>query len=226
MKVTISFILFPFSLLLSCHNISNPQEQKLDTLIENTKKLIRNISDTANKDHPYDVIKVSLNKDTITDYFVIDRIGISSGTFYDGKTGNEIPTDGVNVPWSRPGIELDYKIIDVLCGDSQKEILIKMGSGGTAGLNLTTEIYRFDSAQNFMKLIFSEDEFSSHADENFNDIVDETNYISLRYKKDRCNMYIYTCSGFYKGKAIVPVKNSKSKIYYFDELKNIFEPTQ
>ena len=199
------------------------QKKEAGILDSTSKRNLKKIIDTAEKGYPYELIQTYLNNETVQDYFVIDHSGISTGLFFDGKSGNEIPTNGVNMPWSRPGVELEYKIINLLCKDFQSEILIKGGSGGTVGLDITDEIYRFDSTLGIMKLVFQKDEFTSHHNEEGNDVTDETNYIGLIYDKDSCDIKISTCKGKYKGIEIIPLKNSKKTIYHFNELKNQFE---
>lgn len=212
--------------LLQACDTGTQQKKEVGNLDSISTRNLKRIIDTTQKGYPYEIIGAYLNNDTVQDYFVIDHSGISTGYFFDGKSGNEIPTNGVNIPWSRPGVELEYKIINVLCNDFQNEILVKGGSGGTFGLNLTHEVYRFDSALGIMKLVFQKDEFISHHNEEGNDVTDETNYIGLIYDKDSCNIKISIYKGIYKGNEIIPLKNSKKTIYHFNEFKNQFEVSQ
>ncbi len=213
-------------LLLQACNTGTQQKKEAGTPDSTLTRNLKKIIDTTEKGYPYEIIRTFLNNDTVQDYFVIDHSGISTGSFFDGKSGNEIPTNGVNIPWSRSGVELEYKIINLLCKDFQNEILVKGGSGGTFGLNLTDEIYRYDSTLGIMKLVFQKDEFISHHDEEGNDVTDETNYIGLIYDKDFCDIKISICKGIYMGNEIIPLKNSKKTIYHFNEFKNQFEVSQ
>ncbi|MBL0357723.1 MAG: hypothetical protein IPP72_12940 [Chitinophagaceae bacterium] len=92
------------------------------------------LSGQCKKWYPVEIIRVNLNPDDVPDYFIIDHSGISTGIFFNGKDSSEITTDSVHAPWSRPGIEMEYRIIDVNCGDHQQELLVCGGGGGTAGL--------------------------------------------------------------------------------------------
>lgn len=158
----------------------------------------------------------------IADYFVIDHSGISSGEFFNGKNGNEIDVGG-NKPWSRPGIELTYQIIDVACNDGQRELLVKGGSGGTAGLYLSTAIYRFDPAAGSMKIIFEKNELVSHYDGKGNTVIDEVNYIGLSYDKNPCGIKVFVCKGMYQEDTVAVLKHAPKTFYYFNEVKNGFE---
>lgn len=223
---TSNYLIGLIILLLFACNSGTQQKQITNTSRPDANSKLDQVIDTAKKGYPYEIIQTYLNNDTTIDYFVIDHSGITTVQFFDGKSGNEIPTDGINIPWSRPGVELEYKIINLLCQDRQNELLVKGGSGGTGGLNLTTEIYRFDSTLGIMKLIFQKDEFESHHDEKGNDIVDETNYIGLAYDKDSCGIKVFVCKGTYKDDTIVALKNAKKTFYHFDELKNQFEESK
>ena len=179
---------------------------------------------------PFEIVRVNLTADTCKDYFIIDGMSISHGSFFDGKTGNEIPIDSFNAIWSRPGVGIEYKIIDVNCGDGQKELLIRYGGGGTVGEYYTTQVFRYDQHANEMKLIFEKEISSFSWDKNSMEVLNEANYIDINYRSDSCINIISVSKGlFKKGKKepyslnIIPDKKYKSEDYHFNVLTNNFE---
>jgi hypothetical protein len=180
----------------------------------------------AKEGYPLEITKAYFTPDSIPDYFVADFGGISSGKFFDGETGKEIPTDHVHYPWSRPGVDLKYEILRLDCPDSNRILVAKGGSGGTAGRALSYEIYRFDEKKQIMKQIFAEDIYSAHNEEG-NNVIDATNLIELNL--DSCRTTIKVIEGRQKtgnyvlGEGIVPIKGGKLKEYKFNSITNSFD---
>lgn len=226
-------ILCVLSIQLGCKQFSSEaasSKKTAEPLDNGNAPTLKAYLDSAKKWYPVEIVRLKLDPDTVQDYFIIDHSGISTGTFFNGKDSSEIETDGVHMPWSRPGIELEYRIIDVNCDDQQQEILVSGGGGGTAGLYLTSSIYRFDKESRQMKMIFEETISDSHHDEQGNDVTDEINYIDILNRNDSCINSIHVSRGRYKmgegtykiGGGIRAVKNSTVKKYRFDPALNSF----
>ena len=138
--------------------------------------------------HGHIVCSLNLNGDEWDDYFVIvDYMGGPTiGEFFDGKTAELYEYNPTHTHvLSRPGVDIEYEVIDINCGDNQQELLIRSGGGGTIGNYYDCEIYRFDKASNRIKLIF-EETISAFEWEEGEEKELEVNHVDLNYTNSSC----------------------------------------
>lgn len=173
------------------------------------------------KDFPYDPIKVDLTGDKIEEYIYEDIEGVF---VFDGKSRKAIPTEYII---SKSGMEFPIKIIDVVCNDNQKEMLLQSSGGGTIGNYHSLHVLRYDKKANKINSIFDY-EISSFNWQEDKEILEVVNYIDVLYKNDNdCVDEIK----IFKGQFIGVPKPYKTEIkpkkiletFYFNRLKNKFE---
>ncbi|MCG8573631.1 MAG: hypothetical protein MI810_02010 [Flavobacteriales bacterium] len=177
--------------------------------------------------------KLNLNSDEYLDYFVIvDNMGGPIGAlFFDGKTGEEFDFfNDYDVIVSRPGVNIEYQIVDVNCKDYQQELLIKTGGGGTIGNYYNCEILRYDSPTNTMKIIFSETISAFEwEDDLINEKQLEVNHIDILYAHESCFSTIVVHEGKLVNQddrysADIEILDTlKKDVYQFKIDQNIFE---
>lgn len=177
--------------------------------------------------------KLNLNGDQWLDFFVIEFTmggGPTNALFYDGKTGELIDYyDGTTMIWSRPGVEIEYEIINVDCNDNQQEMLIRYGSGGNAGCYYDCQVYRYDHDSSEVKLIFQQTISAYTIDlSDGTPGLNERNYIDINYNNDSCINDIRVQKGESSGEVpcysidVQPGKNGMMWRYSFNEEKNEF----
>lgn len=186
------------------------------------------------------VLRIDITGDGTEDYFVWQqewRFGL--GFFVNGKTGRHIPADmysdpgamNANLHWHRPNEEdgLEFEVVDVWCGDDQKELLVRYGS-------------YFEGASNYMEL-YRYDQDSGKVDRIFEHLVSEniqgtwdttfqrntTNYIDVLYQPKKCLDTIKVRSGvrkpgadLYYWKGIWPRKDARDTVWVFEPDSNKF----
>ena len=176
---------------------------------------------------------LQLNDDTVKDYFILLHSNpddpYTHGYFYNGKTGEKFPFYPTYYEiWSRPGVDVEYKIIDVDCADGHKEILTRYGNGGTAYHAYDLNIFRYDERTGAMKVIF-EQNISVVNSMDTASVKSEINYVDINYKNENCISEINVQQGeITVGDSeynlnIKPKENSAIKKFLFNSSRNLFE---
>lgn len=178
------------------------------------------------------VCSINLNGDNWNDYFVVVDYhgGPSAGFFHDGKTGKPFSFyDKHDLVLSRPGIDIEFKVIDINCEDNQKEILIRTGGGGTIGNYYDLQLFRFDKNTNTVKLIFRKSiSFFEWSDDLSIEEPLEINYININYSTKNCIDTIIVQEGVLESNEpydlnISPKEKSGKKFFILNEEKNSIE---
>ncbi|TNE53967.1 MAG: hypothetical protein EP338_09415 [Bacteroidetes bacterium] len=177
--------------------------------------------------------QLELNGDSFPDYFVVthDMGGPTSGHFHDGKTGAEIPlTPEHEYILSRPGVDIEHRILQINSSDGHKELLVRTGGGGTLGNYFDCTIYRYDRSTAKMKAIFQENISSFVWEDNLKDEKKlAVNYIDANYP----NKSSYDTIRVRPGKLIssedrysiqiLPLKAREVRTYVFHPEENQFK---
>lgn len=163
-----------------------------------------------------EVIRFNFNGDSYPDYFVVEtEWGPPNGLGYivNGKTGHHFEVCGKYemfagpLNWWRPSLGeggggIDYKIVDVNCGDGQEELVILHCQGPPMGsyhsYSTSINILRYDQDFPCAKVILNE--MISNAGINVADTVwdtDRTYYLDFIYESKKCLNEIDFFPGFH-----------------------------
>lgn len=180
---------------------------------------IRLFNKLISENYPYD--SVNINSDNIPDYILYSTFG--QKYFFDGKTKTQISAE---IPLSKPGADKTLSIIDVNCGDNQKEFILQTAGGGTLGNYHGMEILRYNQMTESINSIFSSSISNFHW-ENADEVLDDVVYVDILYKKNKCNDTIKIYKGeFINKKESYNLEIKPKKLleeYYFDEKTQRFE---
>ncbi|WP_326982450.1 hypothetical protein VUJ46_20060 [Chryseobacterium sp. MYb264] len=164
--------------LISCSKSYSKRDNKLQEQSDLKSFLKRH------QGSPIDSFRFNITKDNIPDYLLFDESDYNSPIFFfDGKTEKSIANE--------KEITTRFFDFDTIYVDDKKKqnaLLVGDGSGGNGGEYRYSQILKFDSATNSMKVIFEYPRFIRN-----NNKIEEVNYIKI--SKSREN-YVDTISIF------------------------------